>query len=130
MNKPKHLLHKIRDNDDGHYEKIGSLLLDLWDDFIESGMIEERVKMGTPTIFSNSAICFETAAWVMFNSSATRANSFRSDNAAITRKWLSFPTFWKSLIEIAITHCVWVISQYLPQPACTNLYWTWSSIGQ
>ena len=43
MNKPKRLLHKIRDNDDGHYEKIGSLLLDLWDDFIESGTIEERV---------------------------------------------------------------------------------------
>ena len=58
------------------------------------------------------------------------ANSFRSDNAAITRKWWSFTAFWKSLFEIAITRCVWVISQYLPQPARTNLYWTWSSIRQ
>ena len=43
MNKPKHLIHKIRNNDDGHYEKIGSALLDLWDKHIETGGIEERV---------------------------------------------------------------------------------------
>ena len=43
MNKPKHLLHKIRDNDDGHYEKIGSALLMVWDDSIEAGSIAERV---------------------------------------------------------------------------------------
>ena len=42
MNKPKHLLHKIRDNDDGHYEKIGSALLMVWDDSIEAGSIAER----------------------------------------------------------------------------------------
>ena len=29
MNKPKHLIQKILDNYDGHYEKIGSALLDL-----------------------------------------------------------------------------------------------------
>ena len=43
MNKPKHLLHKIRDNDDGHYEKIGYALLMVWDDSIEAGSIAERV---------------------------------------------------------------------------------------
>ena len=42
MSKPKHLLHKIRDNDDGHYEKIGSALLMVWDDSIEAGSIAER----------------------------------------------------------------------------------------
>ena len=43
MNKPKHLIHKIRDNDDGHYEKIGSAFLDLGDQSIETGGIDERV---------------------------------------------------------------------------------------
>ena len=43
MNKPKHLIHKILDNDDGHYEKIGSAHFDLWDRHIETGGIEERV---------------------------------------------------------------------------------------
>ena len=42
MNKPKHLIHKILDNDDGHYEKIGSALLDLWNRHVETGGIEER----------------------------------------------------------------------------------------
>lgn len=42
MNKPKHLLHKIRDNDDGHYEKIGPALLMVWDNSIEGGSIAER----------------------------------------------------------------------------------------
>ena len=43
MNKPKHLIHKILDNDDGHYEKIGSAHFDLWDRHIETDGIEERV---------------------------------------------------------------------------------------
>ena len=43
MNKPKHLIQKILDNYDGHYEKIGSAHLDLQDRLIETGGIEERV---------------------------------------------------------------------------------------
>ena len=43
MNKPKHLIRKILDNDDGHYEKIGNAHFDLWDRHIETGGIEELV---------------------------------------------------------------------------------------